>query len=916
MFAPEQYNELENLVRDKWFNYDSAQMQSEIAKKIELYAAHGQTLTEEQALEEIIADATHEFINDSNFARIAAEENPSLAKAMLDTIRNAMRAIRRILSLSNLDDETHMNTLFSQLGILDEAERLWLNAYTQAVANRAAVGIEDLQNRIYEEGRTAASISDGYTIGEDITETEAGAEAQSARFSIVEDPAIEDLDQHNATVEDEDGNGIAHFQEDGSVMFSISSYDEEGRDIYKKYLDKMVNDGELSQKEADDMLNELETIYRISKEFADKVDKNGDPIFAPFSAWSYADVVTDAKGKPVFSAIKKNSEYKMNIDFSTICKKRRTLDAVFREMINRGMFEKLDLNKDESAAMVVNINDLIRQHKFEAACALCFVEARRYRQQQTATTFRDMWNDLVESMYTDKSKIAYFNFGQDSTVEDVADGIHTMSDEDLDLSHLEEIANAKKNGKPVQTAEAKAARLILKDPSQRKLMRVGDMMASTGFENMQIQNPELMKIYNSKKGTGGAKSSFGDVQYLNEMLKSKTFDRMKAYAVSGVRIQSFSDYVPRMVFDYVQVIADLAAKKLPAHAYTKEVLFARQFGLTGAKINLSLVPDVVPDGKAPGLDSEGNYIWNEEGTFPYDEAMKLQEAEGYKENCGTIAVGISDAQIMKMLADPTIQMVIPYHKSSLNPIVAAMTNVNRFKNYEDVQNTKDENGKSLSGKKDFNWDNKLFRLTHDTKGNLKPKSKWGNVQDLVKEYVEWCEKKGYTPKFADFLYARENNDINGEILKDTDGNKIINPGYYKLLEGDVQMRFPTESDAFGSMKNLIEQGLSEDTALEAKRSAEIGGIVDEIEGLFEEGRLTEQSATSEKLAARMSISADLDEPYMSAVESGNMEEAQRLVDEAALQMPNVAKAVKGRVEKPIPLYHGTRFFGFTEFFCF
>ena len=132
-----------------------------------------------------------------------------------------------------------------------------------------------------------------------------------------------------------------------------------------------------------------------------------------------------------------------------------------------------------------------------------------------------------------------------------------------------------------------------------------------------------------------------------------------------------------------------------------------------------------------------------------------------------------------------------------------------------------------------------------------------------------------------------------ELILDNDGN--FKP------QGDVQMRFPTESDAFGSMKDLIEQGLSEDTALEAKRSAEIGGIVDEIEGLFEEGRLTEQSATSEKLAARMSISADLDEPYMSAVESGNMEEAQKYVDEAAK-----------RAGYRTRLYHGTQNFGFTQ----
>lgn len=872
-YAPEQYQVLENLVREKWFAFNPSQMQDAIARKIEAYkrATKGQqVLTEEQALEEIIADASHDFINDPEFARQVAEEDMGLAKAVLDSIRNALRMLRRIFASGSIDDDTHMNSLFRELDIMAEAEKLWLDAYKVAVQNSAINAVNEWQDNVNE--------------------------ASSTRGTVLYDEAnIDELDMTNKTVEDSDGNPIAQFQDNGDVSFSISSYEDKGRDTYIKYLNKMVKSKELSQEEADDMLRELDTIYNISKRYADS------GIYAPFSAWSSANVVYNEKGKPVFSAIKKNSEYKMNIDFSTICKKRRTLDAVFREMINRGMFEKLDLNKDESAAMVVNINNLIRQHKFEAACALCFVEARRYRQQQTATTFTNMWNELVESMYEDKSKIAYFNFGEDSTVEDVPDGIHTMDAKNLDLTYIKSVANAtNENGKKLQTAEAKAARLILKDPSQRKLMRVGDMMASTGFENMQIQNPKLMKIYNAKKGTGGAKSSFGDVQYLNEIIKSKTFDRRKAYAVSGVRIQSFSDYVPRMVFDYVQVIADLAAKKLPAHAYTKEKLFAYQFGLTGAKINLSLVPDVVEGGVAPGLDAKGNYVWNKEGTFPYEEAMALQKAEGYKDNCGTIAVGISDEQIRKMLADPTIQMVIPYHKSSLNPIVAAMTNVDRFKDYTDFQNTKDADGKTVS--KDFDWDNKLFELTHDKEGKQLPKEQWGNVQDLVKEYADWCKERNYTPKFSDFLYMEDGS---------------INPGYYKLLEdfalldndgnfkpqGDVQMRFPTENDAFGSMAKLIGQGLSADARLEAKREREISSIVDEIDEMFNEGTLTEQSAASEKLAQRFSITPEMDDAYMDAVNNGNMDEAQRLVEEAA-------KAAGYNTPK---LYHGTPSFGFTEF---
>lgn len=705
-------------------------------------------------------------------------------------------------------------------------------------------GIDGLDNTTY--GSVIYDLKD-----EDLARKK---EIGTAKYSIKDAPSMDKLDKSGATLTTNNGQPIAKFEENGSVQLSLKTYDDNGRRIYKEYLDKMVKNGQLSRSEAKQMFDEIETIYKISREFADTGK------YAPFTAWSNAQVVTGENGKPVFSAIKKNSEYKMNIDFSTICKKRRTLDNVFRVMVNRGLFEKLDLNKDESAALVVNINDLIREHGFEAACALCFVEARRYRQQQTATTFRDMWNDLVESMYKDKSKIEYFNYGENNEKKPVPDGIHTMPDKDLNLTKLKRLANAKNDeGKPLQTAEAKAARLLLRDPSQRKLMLVGDMMASTGFENMQVKNPELMKIYNAKKGTGGAKSSFGDVQYLNEILRPRTFGRMSAYAVSGVRIQSFSDYVPRMVFDYVQVIGDLAAKKLPAHAYTKEVLFALQFGLTGVKINMSLVPDVVADGVAPGLDKNGNYIWNKEGTFPWEDyvdkngrrmpgARSIQKAKGYKENCGTIAVGISDAQIWKMLLDPEIQMVIPYHKSSLNPLVAAMTNVDRFTDYTDYQNTRDKNGKAVE--KEFDWDRKLFRLSHGSNNKLLPRSEWGDVQALVKEYVDWCNKHEYTPKFSQFLYMEDGS---------------INPGYYKMLEDfalydndgkfkpqdDVRMNFPTDESAYGSMASLIEQGLDEDAKLEAKRTNEIDGIVDEIEGMIEDGSITKQTIFSEALAKKM-----------------------------------------------------------------
>ena len=103
----------------------------------------------------------------------------------------------------------------------------------------------------------------------------------------------------------------------------------------------------------------------------------------------------------------------------------------------------------------------------------------------------------------------------------------------------------------------------------------------------------------------------------------------------------------------------------------------KMFGLTGLKINMSLIPKVVDGGVAAGLDADGNYVWADE-SFDYDIALEIQSADGYSKNCGTIAVGVSDEHIRKLLADPNIRMVIPYHKSGLNPEVARMNKIDQF----------------------------------------------------------------------------------------------------------------------------------------------------------------------------------------------------------------------------------------------
>jgi hypothetical protein len=554
-------------------------------------------------------------------------------------------------------------------------------------------------------------------------------------------------------------------EQEGQALFSIRTYEESGRENLQKFLKGQVKKKRITKADAEAIEATMEQMYETAVEYKDK--------FAPFGAWSEAEVVKGKDGQPVFSVVKKNGEYTMNLDFSTVCKKRRTLDAVFSEMIDRGLIDMIPMVGEQ----IAEINNIIRDYGFETACALCFVDAKRFRVAQVADKFCDMWNPMTK-----------------------------MSEEEL-----QGVIN--EYGKKV--VRGKIAKHLIEHPEDRVELGRENFIESNGFEQMEINHPEILSLYKQAQGTSLAKIPFGDVQYLNE-IEGNSWTPEAAYAVGGVRLQSFSDYVPRMFFDYMQMTAGLASKKLPVHAYTKEPLFAKQFGLTGMKINLSLVPKVVEGGVAAGLDADGNYAWMEGETFPFEEAMALQNAEGYRENCGTIAVGVSDEHIEKMLDDPNIRMIIPYHKSGLNPLVAKKNRIAEFTDYTNVQNTRSANGTKLE-KEDLKDMPDFNSLMHD---------EGMDARQAAQAYLDWCDSKGFIPKFNKFRghqnYYKLLEDFT-TIVPNAEGVETTYP------QREVTMTFPTEESAFGSIESLIREGLEEDAILEGKRDEKLGEIVDTIE---------------------------------------------------------------------------------------
>ena len=99
--------------------------------------------------------------------------------------------------------------------------------------------------------------------------------------------------------------------------------------------------------------------------------------------------------------------------------------------------------------------------------------------------------------------------------------------------------------------------------------------------------------------------------------------------------------------------------------------------------------------------------------------------------------------------------------------------------------------------------------------------------------MAWCKEKNYIPKFDQFAW----HDNYYKLLEDfsTYDNGVAAP------QGPVTMTFPKDGDAFGSMAQLIEQGLEEDAVLEGKREKNLPKIVDEIEGALKKTNVVEES---------------------------------------------------------------------------
>lgn len=643
---------------------------------------------------------------------------------------------------------------------------------------------------------------------------------------------------------------------------SLDTYDSVGRETLKNQLQKEVSEKRLSKKNAKKIQDQMEWAYNMVKEYSDSGK------YPMFSTWQTAQYKLKEDGTPVFSVVVPNGEYELNLDFTTVCKKRDTLDQVLTALARNGDLNFKKLNQKQLA----RINEIIKANGFEIACSTCFVDSKRYNISNWAhsltdgTKSRNGYNQAIASMLNDKVGASYFNYVTYATAYNgkptFTAGQKLLGDlsneELLELNpHAFDYINERMSKLKPNSYEYRMLNAIKENQSLRHFLNANDFISSMGQDIIQEQNPALNSLLQSLGGSSRPKPSHGRVAYYSEILNNNAFTPEAAYHVGGVRVQSFSDYMANMVFDYMQMVGDMAAKQLPSHAYTKEPMFAKLFGLTGMKINLSIMPRAVDwvsilhlegmnrpqqavrisDMKKtltkkqikqlkdyaglqmemdeegnfiPVRDSNGNYIpIVDDETFPMEDALAIRSADGYKQNCGTIWIGTSDEQIRTLLRMEEADMVIPYHASSLNPVVKEMRNIEFMHDYTNQQRTRQKVGdrwKAIPAKSEFDFYESLLRTK--------------DGRTTANEYLAWCDEHGYRPKFDQF--RKEDNYY--KLLEDFrlyDGDTFV-------MQGAVTANYPGADAAFGSFETLMQQSLEEANNTAQSLGKKLPAIVDQI----------------------------------------------------------------------------------------
>lgn len=416
------------------------------------------------------------------------------------------------------------------------------------------------------------------------------------------------------------------------------------------------------------------------------------------------------------TAIVKNSDYKQGtLDFSNICRKRRE----YTRMMQR--IQQAFPNRRFTAEEFATIRQIMVDEGLEVACGLCYVEDRRQNEGYIAESFQ--------------RAVKSWRAGNKDTFYDTKN--------EIDKAY---------------SAGAVKAMSLIEDGDY--VPTIADLTTVDGMDKLQSEHPDLLRAwrgFNNARGMASARLLTGEAEYQRQILKYNKVKVKQINDLGGLRVFSFSDFEEFHLIDIVQAVQDCAAMGIKIQFYTKVPSFALLMKDTKAKGNLSLIPK----------GDLGYVMMNGKPVLAYDpvEGIDFNDPAFKKvvrgnPNIGTILVGINDTQIRAAMEDPYVDYIIPFHTGQ-SAVVRQIKKIGKWENYKDVQTDKPIEAGSKA--KPVNVYTDVIAAAEREGKPIK------NERQFVERFLDVCEERGLTPRFAQFLN------------KDASGKYVYTKGYYKLL---------------------------------------------------------------------------------------------------------------------------------------
>jgi hypothetical protein len=573
---------------------------------------------------------------------------------------------------------------------------------------------------------------------------------------------------------------------DNMTAAEFEAKDYKKTEGYKAYVDECLNNMRQTQKGFDEK--------KAKKYIEDSIDGIVSVAVAMKKAgYDIADTAEqrsarDTKDRLLFSSLEPNSDYFTSSDISTICDKRQNFAEIYDEIVKAEEAKGVPKGK----RFFDNVDNYFYIHKVLAdkgltqPCRQCYVESMRKNLAPMANAFLTLVQEsdgnntknaqLYNQSGKDKGKIKSNNAATREEVRKILDG-YGFSPEKLTV----------------------------------KMLTTAD-----GLAEIKLTMPELYERFNSfygqskpKMPKGATPFRFGELTALLTDNKGRIKEGLvkKINSTGGFRLQSYSDFQTKNYADVLQVLFEASTLGLNGHAYTKVPAFLDATADTNLKRNISIF--MYNDGGKWKIDRNDSFPYTLEQIYDVVKADKSG-------NTGIIAVVQNEDMAAYVMANDNIGYFIPFHKSGIKMGVVRETTVK-------------EGGREIKGYKNIKDHTRQqtevwAKTTEEHKANTKVSnpiniyeegfwdfenadglSRNELIEKNVKAYIDECEKRGYLPKFREYVmnnervlnsvlsYAKELGTVAetatvDDISFEYKGYRIPY-GYYKCL-GDFSMITP------------------------------------------------------------------------------------------------------------------------------